>query len=63
MYFNSLTEILLMNGHGSYVWSCIIITLLVLGLNAVSAIRRHKKTLQTYQLDKKLSCTQPVKND
>ena len=40
-----MSEFLAMGGHGGYVWSAYGITLLILGLNAWAAVRRHAKAM------------------
>ena len=46
MYFDSLGAILHMDGHGSYVWSAYIITLIVLAMLLLAPRRRQRRTLQ-----------------
>lgn len=52
MYFDSLGAILHMDGHGSYVWSAYLITLIVLAMLLVVPRRRQRRILQ--QLDGEL---------
>ncbi len=41
-----MSEFLAMGGHGAYVWSAYGITLIVLAVNAWTAVRRHSKALE-----------------
>ncbi len=52
MYFDSLGAILHMDGHGSYVWSAYLITLIVLAMLLLVPRRRQRRILQ--QLDGEL---------
>lgn len=46
MYFDSLSAVLHMDGHGGFVWAAYAITLLVLVLLVVAPGRRQKKFLR-----------------
>ena len=46
MYFDSLSAVLHMDGHGGFVWAAYAITLVVLVLLLVAPGRRQKKFLQ-----------------
>lgn len=46
MYFDSWSEVLEMGGHGPYVWSVYLITLLVLAYLAWSPVARHRRQLR-----------------
>jgi heme exporter protein D len=46
MYFDSLGAILHMDGHGSYVWSAYLITLIVLALLLLGPRRRQRRFLR-----------------
>lgn len=52
MYFDSLGAMLHMDGHGSYVWSAYLITLIVLAILLLAPRRRQRRILQ--QLDGEL---------
>lgn len=52
MYFDSLGAMLHMDGHGSYVWSAYLITLIVLAMLLLVPRRRQRRILQ--QLDGEL---------
>ena len=41
-----MSEFLAMGGHGAYVWSAYGITLIVLAVNAWTAVRRHSKAIE-----------------
>lgn len=52
MYFNSLSEFLHMAGHGKYVWSCVILTtLLIVSLFIIS----HRKFKKQHNLNSQLN--------
>ena len=44
MYFNSLTELIEMAGHGKYVWGCVLVSSLLIW--AIFAVARRKFTKQ-----------------
>ncbi|PCC97433.1 heme exporter protein CcmD [Halopseudomonas pelagia] len=46
MAMTALSEWLAMGGHGPYVWSAYLITLVVLVLNVVLPLRAHRRLLQ-----------------
>ena len=46
MYFDSFGELLTMSGHGSYVWFCYGVSVLVLGTLLFTARRRRKAAEQ-----------------
>lgn len=45
MYFDSLHAMLVMEGHGVYVWVCYCVTALVIGVLLVVPVRRRKQLL------------------
>ena len=45
MYFDSLNAILVMEGHGVYVWAAYAVTLLVIAVVLVMPVRRRKRLL------------------
>lgn len=52
MYFNSIDELIVMAGHGKYVWSCVILsTLLIVSLFILS----HKKFKKQHKLNSQLN--------
>ncbi len=46
MYFESLSAALNMDGHGVYVWSAYVISLVVLAMVLIRPIRREKAFIQ-----------------
>jgi heme exporter protein D len=46
MYFDSLSAVLTMDGHGAYVWSAYAISLLVLALLVRAPLRRQRSFLR-----------------
>jgi len=46
VYFESLSAALHMDGHGVYVWSAYVITLMVLAVVLIRPIRREKAFIQ-----------------
>lgn len=46
MYFENLSDLLIMDGHGSYVWFCYGVSIAVLGSLLFVARRRRKQTVQ-----------------
>lgn len=46
MYFDSLGAALLMDGHGPYVWSAYLTSLLVLGFLVIYPRRRQRRLLR-----------------
>ena len=46
MYFDSFTALLNMDGHGGFVWSAYLITMLVVAVILIAPGRRQKKFLQ-----------------
>lgn len=61
MYFDSLSALIEMGGHGPYVWSCYAAFLLVMALNGVMAFRQRRKILQ--QQARVLRRSEPVQDD
>jgi heme exporter protein D len=51
MYFSSVQELLAMNGHGVYVWSAVIISLLVLAWLLVAPILNRRALLKDIARD------------
>jgi heme exporter protein D len=46
MYFESLSAVLQMDGHGAYVWSAYAISLLVLALLMTLPLRRRRRVMR-----------------
>ncbi len=46
MYFESFSELIAMDGHGPYVWTCYGIALVILVFNVASPLLRKKQFLQ-----------------
>jgi|AntAceMinimDraft_17_1070374.scaffolds.fasta_scaffold83874_1 heme exporter protein D len=46
MYFDSLYALLTMDGHGFYVWTAYLVTLIVVAMTLISPLRRRKRFLQ-----------------
>ena len=61
MQFSSLSELLVMNGHGVYVWVAYVTTVLVILGNLFSAKLGYKKVLQQlhWQVQVKAKATSP----
>jgi heme exporter protein D len=51
MYFASFQDLLIMDGHGIYVWSAVIISLLVLGWLIVAPILSRRALLKEIARD------------
>jgi len=51
MYFASFKDLLIMDGHGIYVWSAVIISLLVLGWLIVAPILSRRALLKEIARD------------
>jgi len=49
MYFDSLASALQMDGHGGYVWSAYIITVLVVSFLVILPIRKEKQLIRQLQ--------------
>lgn len=45
MYFDSLHALLVMEGHGAYVWSAYLVTILVIVAVLIAPVRRRKRFL------------------
>lgn len=45
MYFDSLQALIVMDGHGVYVWTAYLVTLLTTGYVLIAPVRRRKKIL------------------
>lgn len=45
MYFESIQQLLLMDGHGAYVWFCYVVTVCVLVGIVVESQRRRRKAV------------------
>ncbi len=46
MYFQSLNELLHMDGHGAFVWTAYIITIAVIAVILVAPLRRQRGVLR-----------------
>lgn len=46
MYFESISELITMAGHGKYVWSCVTISTFVLALVFINASKHFNKQLK-----------------
>ena len=44
---NGLDEVFIMDGNGPYVWSCLMIFILILVLNVATALKRKSKILKS----------------
>jgi|GWRWMinimDraft_6_1066014.scaffolds.fasta_scaffold689712_1 heme exporter protein D len=51
MYFASLHALLVMEGHGVYVWTAYLVTLLVIALTLLLPLRRSRRLLQQSALE------------
>ena len=49
MYFDSLSAALLMDGHGGFVWSAYLITVLVMSFLVIRPIRKEKQFIRQLQ--------------
>lgn len=45
-YFDSLSEFILMNGHGPYVWVCYFVTFVVLASLLIMPVLKSRKFIQ-----------------
>jgi len=46
MYFDSIEALLIMDGHGAFVWAAYLVTLVVVATILIAPGRRQKKFLQ-----------------
>jgi heme exporter protein D len=46
MYFDSVDALLTMGGHGAFVWTAYLITILVIAAILIAPVRRRKKFLR-----------------
>jgi heme exporter protein D len=46
MYFDSLQSLLIMDGHGVYVWTAYLVTIMVLVAALLAPLHRRKRFLQ-----------------
>jgi heme exporter protein D len=46
MYFDSLQALLTMDGHGLYVWTAYLVTVVVIALVLLAPLRRKKRFLR-----------------
>ena len=46
MYFDSLQALLTMDGHGFYVWTAYLVTVMVVALVLLAPLRRKKRFLR-----------------
>jgi heme exporter protein D len=53
MYFESLQALLLMDGHGVYVWSAYAVTLVVIAAVLIIPQRRRKRLLQQLSVEQR----------
>lgn len=51
MQFNSLSEIIAMGGYGAYVWSSVLIVLLVVAIITVDSMTGQKRILTKIKQD------------
>lgn len=65
MYFESLTAALTMDGHGAFVWSAYLITLLIVGLMLYLPRHREKQILRRLegQLRRDGRAAQPTRKE
>lgn len=61
MYFENLTSLLQMDGHGIYVWPAYLVTICMIILLLVLPIRRRKRALQ--QVANEIRREQRMKNN
>lgn len=59
MYFETLGAALSMDGHGAFVWSSYLLTLVVLALLLIAPWRRQKKFLRQLSGELKRSGVKP----
>jgi heme exporter protein D len=45
MYFDNLHALLVMDGHGAYVWAAYLVTLLVIVAMLAVPVRQHRRVL------------------
>jgi heme exporter protein D len=53
MYFDSLHALLVMEGHGTYVWIAYFVSLAVIVMALVVPVRRHKRLLRQLAVELK----------
>ena len=51
MYFDNLNAVLVMEGHGGYVWLAYAVTLSVLAILLVAPMRRRRRQLRQLAMD------------
>jgi heme exporter protein D len=63
MYFDSFDALLVMDGHGGFVWSAYLITVVVLAAILIAPGRRRKKLLRQLAGELKRSGSGPNSNE
>ncbi|AMO56313.1 hypothetical protein GZ77_05805 [Endozoicomonas montiporae] len=61
MYFDNLASLLHMDGHGLFVWSAYLISLVVVLWNLVSPLVAHRRVLKTIKRQKLLTNRRPIR--
>jgi heme exporter protein D len=59
MYFDNLHALLTMEGHGFYVWSAYLVTIIVIAIALITPVRRRKRFLQHLAVELKRSEAAP----
>ena len=59
MYFDSLEAVLTMDGHGAFVWTAYLITVVVIAAILIAPVRRQKKFLRQLSGELKRSRSGP----
>ena len=60
MYFDDWQALLTMDGHGFYVWTAYLVTIVVIAMTLIAPARRRKKFLQRLAAELKRSEGAPV---
>lgn len=61
MYFDSLQALLTMDGHGVYVWTAYLVTVVVVALVLLAPLRRKKRFLRQLSSELKRAQDAPGK--
>ena len=60
MYFDSLSAALQMEGHGAFVWSAYLISLLVVALMILAPLARERKLIGHLKAQHRRQAGQPI---
>ncbi len=59
MYFDSLTAVIQMDGHGAFVWAAYAVTSVVIVLMLLIPQRRQRRLLAQYRADRRRASGKP----